>query len=90
MGWDRELGRIYAELEEELSRLAPPCKACGQCCHFHTFGHALFSSNIEVEYIIKNPDKFKLIATIEEDYSNFYDKKDVARTDETYVYSVKR
>jgi hypothetical protein len=54
MGWDRELDSIYAELEEELSRLAPPCKACGQCCHFHTFGHVLYSSNIEVEYILKN------------------------------------
>lgn len=54
MGWDKELGRIYEELDEELSRLAPPCKACGQCCHFRTFGHILFTSNIEVEYILMN------------------------------------
>ena len=42
-----------------------------------------------VDYIRKNPDKFELIATIPEDYSNFYAEGNLARTDEVYIYKVK-
>jgi|TARA_Y100000310_G_C20701447_1_gene830346 hypothetical protein len=42
-----------------------------------------------VEYVRDNPDEFELIATIEEDYSNFFVEDDLARTDEVYIYKVK-
>lgn len=51
MGWQTELGEIYKELDEALSRLGPECKACGQCCHFESFGHVLFASSPEVNYL---------------------------------------
>ena len=42
-----------------------------------------------VEFIRDNPDKFELVATIPEDYSDFYVEGDTARTDEVYIYRVK-
>lgn len=42
-----------------------------------------------VYYIKDNPDKFELIATINEDYSGFYDENDPHRTDSLYIYKVK-
>ncbi len=52
MSWQVELDEIYKELEEDLSRLAPECKACGRCCHFESFGHVLYASNLEVDYLL--------------------------------------
>ena len=43
-----------------------------------------------VEYIKNNPDKFELIATVQEDYSEFYGELDPIRTDEVYIYKVKK
>ncbi|MBW2977065.1 glycosyltransferase family 39 protein [Candidatus Woesearchaeota archaeon] len=40
------------------------------------------------EYIKNNPEKFELIATVQEDYSEFFVEEDLARTDEVYVYKV--
>lgn len=54
MGWQRELGEIYMELDEVLSRLAPECKTCGLCCHFENYGHVLFASSLEVKYLSRN------------------------------------
>lgn len=41
-----------------------------------------------IEFIKNNPHKFELIATIKEDYSEFYISEDKASTDEVYVYKV--
>lgn len=41
-----------------------------------------------VQFIKDNPDKFKFIAAIKEDYAIFYNPKDKARTDEEYIYEV--
>jgi len=43
-----------------------------------------------VEFIKKNPDKFQLIASIKEDYGNLFSEKDNTRTDEVYIYKVKK
>ena len=42
-----------------------------------------------VEYVRNNPDKFELIATIQEDYSDFFVEDDPIRTDEVYIYKIK-
>ena len=42
-----------------------------------------------VQYIKNNPNKFELIATINEDYSAFYDEQDPHTTDNLYIYKVK-
>ncbi len=36
------VGRLYCQLEASLSSSPMPCKACGQCCDFESFGHRLF------------------------------------------------
>ena len=40
------------------------------------------------EYVRNNPDKFKLIATMHEDYSDFFVESDHSSTDEVYIYKV--
>ncbi len=45
---------IYKKLDTELMKLSPGCDACGACCHFDTFGHELYASTIEVNYILRN------------------------------------
>lgn len=55
----------------------------------YTSYFGLFSTD-SVEFIRNKPDKFELVATIPEDYSDFYVEGDPKRTDEVYVYKVKR
>ena len=43
-----------------------------------------------IEFIKNNPDKFELIASIKEDYSKFFVEDDPARTDEVYIYRIKK
>ena len=43
-----------------------------------------------VEFVNNNPKKFKLIATIKEDYSDFFKPEDPASRDEGYIYQVLR
>jgi hypothetical protein len=45
-------------------------------------------SQDSIKFIMDNQDKFKLVATIQEDYSRFFHEQDKARTDEVYVYKV--
>jgi hypothetical protein len=47
-------------------------------------------SKNSVEYVSNNPDKFELIATINENYTEFYTEEDLASKDELYVYKIKR
>ena len=47
-------------------------------------------SKDSVEFVQNSPDKFELIATIQEDYSDFYSEGNPARTDEVFIYKVKR
>jgi Fe-S-cluster containining protein len=49
-----EIIEIYDKLDLELSKINPGCNACGICCHFNTYGHVLYTSNIEVNYILEN------------------------------------
>jgi Fe-S-cluster containining protein len=34
-----------------LRRLGASCEACGRCCRFAEFGHELWPTNFEVEYL---------------------------------------
>lgn len=47
-------------------------------------------SRDSAEYVKNNPDKFELIATIHEDYSDFFVEEDLSRTDEVYIYKVRK
>ena len=45
---------IYKKLEAELASIDPSCNSCGTCCHFDEFGHVLYTSTIETDYIMEN------------------------------------
>jgi Fe-S-cluster containining protein len=45
---------VYNKLDTELARINPGCDTCGTCCHFDLFGHELYASTIEINYILEN------------------------------------
>ena len=49
-----EIKKIYKKLEAELASINPGCNACGTCCHFDEFGHVLYTSTTETDYIRDN------------------------------------
>ncbi|MBI2523113.1 glycosyltransferase family 39 protein [Candidatus Woesearchaeota archaeon] len=49
---------------------------------------AYYVSTKSVEFVRDNPDKFELIAAIQEDYRDFYNEEDPASTDEVYIYKI--
>tara|TARA_Y100000310_G_C20703195_1_gene832029 strand:+ start:3719 stop:5389 length:1671 start_codon:yes stop_codon:yes gene_type:complete len=55
----------------------------------YTYDVAHFSIDT-VEYVKSNPDKFELIASVQEDYSDFYVEEDLASADEVYIYKIKK
>jgi len=49
-----DIKKIYKKLEAELASINPGCNACGTCCHFDEFGHVLYTSTTETDYIRDN------------------------------------
>jgi hypothetical protein len=47
-----ELRELYAELDAAVARLAPVCLISGRCCRFEEYGHTLFLSGIEADYLV--------------------------------------
>jgi len=47
-----ELEKIYAELERELTVLRPLCRQSGRCCKFKEYGHQLWTTRIELDYLV--------------------------------------
>jgi hypothetical protein len=47
-----ELRGLYAELDAEVARLSPVCSISGRCCRFREYGHTLFISYVEAEYLV--------------------------------------
>ncbi|MEK6984358.1 MAG: glycosyltransferase family 39 protein [Nanoarchaeota archaeon] len=47
-------------------------------------------STDSIQIIKDRPDKFRLVATINEDYTKYINPKDPASTDEVYIYEVKK
>lgn len=56
---------------------------------FYTWDQYRYSIDT-VDFIISHPENFEFIAKIEEDYSDFYVERDPHRTDEVYIYKVKK
>jgi len=50
--WRAELAAIYSELDAEVARLGPTCQLSGRCCRFREFGHTLFVSAPEVDFLL--------------------------------------
>ena len=49
----RDLEAIYADLDRELSGLRPVCWASGRCCRFKEFGHQLWTTGVELDYLLE-------------------------------------
>ena len=49
---DRGLEEIYAELDRELAVLRPLCQTSGRCCKFKEFGHQLWTTRLELDYLV--------------------------------------
>ena len=50
----RELEEIYADLDRELAVLRPLCQSSGRCCRFKAFGHQLWTTGVELDYLIEH------------------------------------
>jgi Fe-S-cluster containining protein len=50
----RELEEIYGDLERELSTLRPLCRQSGRCCKFKEFGHQLWTTPLELDYLVEH------------------------------------
>lgn len=46
-----ELRRVYEELDAELLATGAVCRASGNCCHFPEYGHTLFATGLEADYV---------------------------------------
>ena len=46
-----ELEGIYTDLDRELAALRPLCQRSGRCCRFKDFGHQLWTTGVELDYL---------------------------------------
>jgi len=49
-----ELEGIYSDLERELVELRPLCQRSGRCCKFKEFGHQLWTTGVELDYLVEH------------------------------------
>jgi hypothetical protein len=55
MGLDaafRDLETLYADLERELSARAPVCRRSSRCCRFKEYGHQLWTTALELDWLL--------------------------------------
>jgi Fe-S-cluster containining protein len=48
----RKLEALYDALDAEIAAVGPRCEMSGRCCRFDEFGHTLFLSRLEAEYLL--------------------------------------
>jgi Fe-S-cluster containining protein len=48
----RELEAVYAALADELAELRPLCQTSGRCCRFKESGHELWTTRLELDYLL--------------------------------------
>src|SRR5580658_4656188 len=47
-----ELRALYDELDAEVASLGPICELSGRCCRFQEYGHTLFVSSLEIQFML--------------------------------------
>lgn len=50
--WRDELRAIYAQLDAAVAERSPTCRISGRCCRFREYGHTLFLSAPEFDYLL--------------------------------------
>ena len=48
-----ELRTLYDKLDAEVAELGPICQLSGRCCRFEEYGHTLFVSSCEVQFLVE-------------------------------------
>lgn len=51
-----EIRRLYVRLEADLAGLGGRCDRSGRCCRFREFGHRLYLTTPELEYLLAGLD----------------------------------
>jgi hypothetical protein len=52
-GAKAELRVLYDKLDAEVASLGPVCQLSGRCCRFEEYGHTLFVSNAEAQFLLE-------------------------------------
>jgi Fe-S-cluster containining protein len=52
-----ELRLLYDDLDKDVAALGPVCQLSGRCCRFQEYGHTLFVSSLEVQYLLHQAPK---------------------------------
>src|SRR5205085_12419488 len=52
------LRSIYAAADAAVASAGPRCDASGRCCRFKEFGHTLFVSQLEADYLLTHACHF--------------------------------
>jgi Fe-S-cluster containining protein len=47
-----DLRALYDQLDNEVAGLGPVCQLSGRCCRFQEYGHTLFVSSLEVQFLL--------------------------------------
>ncbi len=56
-----ELRKLYADLDEEVLATGAVCRLSGACCNFPEYGHTLYATGLEADYILRGvpPGEFR-------------------------------
>lgn len=49
----KELQDLYQQLDADISLERPRCDASGRCCRFREYGHTLFLSEVEADFLLE-------------------------------------
>lgn len=49
---------IFSEADAAVAAAGPKCEASGRCCRFQEWGHVLFLSSLEAEYLLENAPSY--------------------------------
>lgn len=47
------LSELFARVDHEIHRIGPQCELSGRCCRFKEYGHDLFITGLEHDYLIE-------------------------------------
>lgn len=49
-----KLAELYADLDQAVAVAGPRCDLSGRCCRFAEYGHTLFLSELEAQYLVES------------------------------------
>jgi hypothetical protein len=52
---------VYASADSAVFAVGPVCESSGRCCRFTEYGHTLFLSDMEAEYLLATAPAYDLV-----------------------------